>query len=112
YIEKAPQETNWLTSWIKMEQITREKLLKAIGEQLAEGEAVREMVDVLPADSRLFVANSMPVRDLDTFLLPTDKNIIVHANRGVSGIDGTVSSALGIAATTKEHVILVVGDLS
>lgn len=67
---------------------------------------------VIPSESRIFVANSMPVRDLDTFFFPTDKKIMVHANRGVSGIDGTVSSALGVAASTNDPVTLVIGDLS
>ena len=54
----------------------------------------------------------MPVRDLDTFFTATDKEIYVHANRGVSGIDGTVSTALGVAATTERPVTLIIGDLS
>lgn len=111
YVER---ETNgdWLSKWRQMNDVINEELTVASDVKLTEGEAVREMMEVLPDRSRLFVANSMPVRDLDTFFLPTDKHIFVHANRGVSGIDGTVSSALGVAATTKEHVTLIIGDLS
>ena len=111
YVER---ETNgdWLSKWRQMNDVINEELTFASDVKLTEGEAVREMMEVLPDRSRLFVANSMPVRDLDTFFLPTDKHIFVHANRGVSGIDGTVSSALGVAATTKEHVTLIIGDLS
>ncbi|OGU64748.1 MAG: hypothetical protein A2W30_09550 [Ignavibacteria bacterium RBG_16_36_9] len=53
----------------------------------------------------------MPVRDLDNFLSNTSKRLIIHFNRGASGIDGVTSTALGIAAR-KKPTILITGDLS
>src|SRR5699024_11985470 len=62
--------------------------------------------------SELFIANSMAVRDLDTYYQTSEKDIYIYGNRGVSGIDGVVSTALGIAATNVKRVTLVIGDLS
>jgi 2-succinyl-5-enolpyruvyl-6-hydroxy-3-cyclohexene-1-carboxylate synthase len=54
----------------------------------------------------------MPVRDLDTFFPSTQHKVRFLANRGTSGIDGVVSTALGVSTVTPERTILVVGDLS
>ena len=110
--KQAEPTSDWLSTWQRMEEVASLTLSRTENEKLTEGEAVRELMKVIPSESRIFVANSMPVRDLDTFFFPTDKKIIVHANRGVSGIDGTVSSALGVAASTNDPVTLVIGDLS
>src|SRR5699024_2698353 len=52
------------------------------------------------------------IRDVDTFLQGLENKVTVYANRWTSGIDGTMSSALGVAATTRQHVTLMIGDLS
>ena len=65
-----------------------------------------------PVACGLFVASSMPVRDLDTFATPLARDVVVGANRGASGIDGAVASAAGLAAGLKRPVIALLGDLS
>ena len=77
-----------------------------------EGDALRAVADALPDPATLFVSNSMPVRDLDRFVGPTTANVTALGNRGVSGIDGIVSSALGAGAGTTDDLTLVVGDLA
>jgi len=106
------RDGDWLLKWQQLNQTANDVLAGSSAEKLTEGEAMWELVHTLPEDSRLFVANSMPVRDLDTFFTPFDKRMAVYANRGTSGIDGTVSSALGVAASTSDHVALAIGDLS
>ncbi|GAA0721171.1 2-succinyl-5-enolpyruvyl-6-hydroxy-3-cyclohexene-1-carboxylate synthase [Halorubrum trapanicum] len=76
-----------------------------------EGDALRAVAGALPDPATLFVSNSMPVRDLDRFVGPTTANVTALGNRGVSGIDGIVSSALGAGAGTTDDLTLVVGDL-
>jgi 2-succinyl-5-enolpyruvyl-6-hydroxy-3-cyclohexene-1-carboxylate synthase len=58
------------------------------------------------------ISNSMPIRDFDYFAENTNKNIAIYNNRGASGIDGIISTALGIAADCKKPTFLITGDLA
>jgi 2-succinyl-5-enolpyruvyl-6-hydroxy-3-cyclohexene-1-carboxylate synthase len=62
-----------------------------------EGEVLAALVEGLPDPATLFIASSMPIRDLDAFGFPSPKHLRVFGNRGTSGIDGLVSTTLGIA---------------
>lgn len=104
--------SNWLKSWQHHERITTSILSEAAPPVLTEGTAARVVTNVLAEESYLFVSNSMPVRDIDTFFHQTDKNVFLYANRGASGIDGVTSTALGIAAAARKRVVLIIGDLS
>lgn len=103
---------DWLRQWQRKNDIAKNIVTTITSETLTEGETVRYVLQVIPKASRLFIGNSMAVRDLDTFFTVTEKRIYVHANRGVSGIDGIVSTALGVAAATDQHVTLIIGDLA
>lgn len=106
------RETAWLSMWRDANALARKHLSYAgSGEELFEGRVIMELADILPEQSALFVGNSMPIRDADTFFLTRDKKINILANRGVNGIDGIVSTALG-ASTHYEPLVLVLGDLS
>ena len=63
-------------------------------------------------DTALFVASSMPVRDLDMFAVPGKANIMIGSNRGASGIDGTIASAIGFANGLQRPLVLLIGDLA
>jgi 2-succinyl-5-enolpyruvyl-6-hydroxy-3-cyclohexene-1-carboxylate synthase len=78
---------------------------------LFEGKAAWLLSQVLPANTPLFIANSMPVRDLEYFWKPNDRTYQPYINRGANGIDGTLSTALGIAHQNQSTVMLT-GDLS
>lgn len=77
-----------------------------------EGAIAHAVADAAPADSLLFAGNSMPIRDVDRFGSPRRSGPMVHANRGASGIDGTVSAALGGGDGANTPVIGFVGDLA
>ena len=76
-----------------------------------EGSYVRAVLEGIPAESLLFTANSMSVRALDAFYVNQAKHLTVLANRGLNGIDGTVSTALG-AAQNFEQTVMITGDLT
>ncbi|MBB6282731.1 2-succinyl-5-enolpyruvyl-6-hydroxy-3-cyclohexene-1-carboxylic-acid synthase [Geobacillus subterraneus] len=102
----------WSTMWREINDIARTVLREHLpaGEWF-EGKVFAELAELLPAGATLFVGNSMPIRDADTFLFATDKPLRVLANRGANGIDGVVSSALG-ASSVAQPLVLVIGDLS
>lgn len=78
-----------------------------------DGAVLADVTELLPDPAALFVASSLPVRNLDQFSQPSEKSIRVFANRGASGIDGTISSALGAAAADPDvPLTLVIGDLA
>lgn len=101
----------YLRLWHQMNDVVYDGLFKDYTNPVTEGDAVRVVHEVIPDESILFGANSMAIRDVDTFFTRTDKNIKVLANRGVNGIDGVTSTALGAAANGK-RVTLIIGDLS
>jgi 2-succinyl-5-enolpyruvyl-6-hydroxy-3-cyclohexene-1-carboxylate synthase len=106
----------WFASWQRSDYVTRQALYAAVQDfaQPFEGRVFIELTELLPADTTLFVGNSMPVRDMDTFFWGNRRGMRVLGNRGANGIDGVISSALGVSAvaTKKERTVLVIGDLS
>lgn len=76
-----------------------------------EGAFVRRVAERAPEGSCLFAANSMSVRALDTFYAKGGRRLTVLCNRGLNGIDGTVSTALG-AAQHFGQTTLLTGDLT
>ncbi|WP_369413978.1 2-succinyl-5-enolpyruvyl-6-hydroxy-3-cyclohexene-1-carboxylic-acid synthase [Gracilibacillus salinarum] len=103
-------DPHWLTTWQHLNQYAT-SILKEEADNLTEGLAVRGIQSVIPDESVLFVGNSMPIRDVDSFWFDNDKQVFIYANRGANGIDGVVSTAMGMAASGK-RVTLLVGDIS
>jgi len=103
---------NWATHWVKINNTCRTVLMQEGKKKtLFEGQIILELAEMLPEDATLFVGNSMPIRDLDSFFFNNHKRIKTMANRGSNGIDGVISSALG-ASTSSNPLVLVIGDLS
>ena len=103
----------WLAAWREGERRACAAVDAGLGEGLTEPGAIRDLLDALPAGAAIVAGNSMPIRDLDTVLRPGPKPLHVYGNRGASGIDGVVSTALGIAAARpRSPLALVLGDLS
>src|SRR6266446_720422 len=106
----------WLTMWQDADKLTQQTLQHAVQDfnELFEGRVFTELAGLLPDGTTLYTGNSMPVRDLDTFFWCSEHRIRIMGNRGASGIDGVVSSALGASAGAgpNEPTVLVLGDLS
>ena len=104
----------WTARWRRLNTVTRNTLLRAVDQlpDMFEGRVFQELAQLLPDGAALYVGNSMPIRDMDAFFPVVDRRIEVFGNRGASGIDGVVSSALGASAGTDGPLVLVLGDLS
>ena len=76
-----------------------------------EGALVRELLANIPDGTLLFAGNSMAVRAIDTFMLKENRRLPVLCNRGLNGIDGTLSTAFGAAQHFDQTVVLV-GDIT
>ena len=107
--QSLPADAGWRQAWRQAEEATRRAIAAA---PLTEGKLLDAIVAALPPAARLFVGNSLPVRHLDEYARPAAKAVRVFANRGLSGIDGVVSSAAGVAAASRQPTVLVLGDLS
>ena len=117
YAEGADEELNiedngYLATWIHADIVGRKQLDTVAREQeLFEGYTIHLLQEILPEHSQIMVANSMSVRDMDYFWSGHRHSAIIYGNRGVNGIDGTVSTALGIA-TNGVPTVLLTGDLT
>ena len=89
-----------------------EQTLSQPSDPLTDWSAVRAVLDQLPEGSCLQVANSMPVRYANLCGVSEHQHIQVSANRGVSGIDGCLSTAVGAALMTDQLVTLLIGDVA
>jgi 2-succinyl-5-enolpyruvyl-6-hydroxy-3-cyclohexene-1-carboxylate synthase len=104
----------WALSFESAELRVRAALEAAFGSDggLCEPRVCREVAAAVPASGTLFISSSMPVRDVDAFASASATGIRVLANRGANGIDGTVSTALGVAASSNKPTLLLAGDLA
>ncbi|WP_218047285.1 2-succinyl-5-enolpyruvyl-6-hydroxy-3-cyclohexene-1-carboxylic-acid synthase [Staphylococcus pasteuri] len=98
----------WIEKWQTLEKQARIEINDYLQHATDEAAYVGELISKLTKQDALFVSNSMPVRDVDNLLFNSEAEI--YANRGANGIDGVVSTALGMAV--HKHVTLLIGDLA
>jgi 2-succinyl-5-enolpyruvyl-6-hydroxy-3-cyclohexene-1-carboxylate synthase len=102
----------WRDRFLAAEERYWDLVEDACVEDFFEGAILHDVARLSPDPSTLFVSNSMPVRDLDRFGRPRAAAVTALGNRGVSGIDGITSTALGAGSATEEPLVLVTGDLA
>ncbi len=102
----------YLAAWTATESYSRNQL-DAVAEEseLFEGRTIYMLQRFMPKNGQIMSANSMSIRDMDYFWAGRRSDADVYGNRGTNGIDGTVSTALGLSTNGKTTVLLT-GDLS
>ena len=109
---KNNNSDTYLNIWRRLDQAGKKQLSLASDEpHCFEGRTIRELQKQIPEDGQIFVANSMTIRDFDYFWFSGESKAVLYGNRGVNGIDGTISTALGLAVNGRP-TYLVTGDLS
>jgi 2-succinyl-5-enolpyruvyl-6-hydroxy-3-cyclohexene-1-carboxylate synthase len=110
----VPAASSWLERWQRADRVARSAATRAIAAepQFLMPHVASALWSQLPGDCTLYAANSMAIREVDTFAGPRPAPLRVLANRGVNGIDGLVSCALGAAAALARPTVLWCGDLA
>ncbi|MEH2168888.1 MAG: 2-succinyl-5-enolpyruvyl-6-hydroxy-3-cyclohexene-1-carboxylic-acid synthase [Nostoc sp.] len=105
--------SDYLQQWCDAEAKVRLVVDQTMGkiDEVIESKAAWLISQILPPGTPLFIANSMPVRDVEYFWKPNNLGVRSYFNRGANGIDGTLSTALGIAHRQQSSVMLT-GDLA
>ncbi len=109
----TPADSAYRQQWLSKESEMREVIHKKLAAEttLVESKVVWLLSKHLPEQTPLFIANSMPVRDIEHFWLPNNRRIQPVFSRGANGIDGTLSTAMGLASRNRPTVLLS-GDLA
>ena len=105
------EENNWVNKWVKLDTERNENQKRYLDSiRFTDIKVMQTVKEMIPEGSILHLANSTPVRYAQLF--NWKKNLDFKSNRGASGIDGIVSTAMGNAITTSKQVFLVIGDIS
>lgn len=106
----APGPAAWPAAFLHAEAAAATVAAPYLTRENFEGALIAALIERLPAGHRLFCGNSMAIRDLDAFSGSGEKPLAIYGNRGASGIDGNLSTALGIAAAAP--CVALLGDLT
>lgn len=109
----APAPSQFQRLWVSLDRNARGALTIRLQSmvEMFEGRATWLLAQELPPETPVFLANSMPVRDAEYFWPASDRRLRPVFNRGANGIDGTLSTALGLAHGGRPTVLLT-GDLA
>ena len=105
---------SYLNQWLALEKKSVEAITQVFThhKSLIEPKISWLLPQILPKGANLFINNSMPVRDIEWFLPPNQSQIQPFFNRGANGIDGSLSTAMGIAHSSPETpTVMLTGDL-
>ncbi len=106
-----PRSTEYRETFLRVQGHV-EGRLHTLSQELDEPTAARALVAGVPAGVSLMVSSSMPIRDVDAFAPRSQGPLRLFSNRGANGIDGIVSTALGIAAGSEGRAVVYLGDLA
>ena len=108
------KDSSWLDLFIRQDALAKQKIASLSKDvRINEYSFANKLINMLPDNSNLFIGNSLMIRAFNSFSNRAhDKNIHILSNRGASGIDGNIATALGIAQSFNKNNYLVIGDQS
>jgi len=108
-----PPPDDWYGQWTRAdaEAASAIRAVLAPHHEPNEPAIARDVVAALPDGAHLVVSSSMPVRDVEWFSAPRD-GLTIHANRGANGIDGVMSTGVGVALATRRPTAVLIGDIA
>ncbi len=119
-IEEAIKAVDWppvssssyWQTWVQADHKARSYLNQRLAEmpELFEGKVAWMAAQYLPKATPVMIANSMPIRDVENYWVSNAKQFKLYFNRGANGIEGMVSTSLGLAY--QHQAVLLTGDLS
>jgi 2-succinyl-5-enolpyruvyl-6-hydroxy-3-cyclohexene-1-carboxylate synthase len=111
--ELPEPEPGWLERWLALDAAAESAIAAVLAAhpEPTEPATARDVLGALPAGSHLVVSSSMPVRDLEWYARPR-LDVTVHANRGANGIDGVLSTAVGVALASRAPTACLLGDVA
>ncbi len=106
--------SSYRETWLQLDRQTRQAIDRTMTnlDRLCECKIPWLLSQSLPPTTVVFIANSMPIRDMEFFWRPNNQQYRPLGNRGANGIDGTLSTALGAVHGLEQPAILITGDLS
>ena len=110
--EVSAERRAYAERFLRIEKRAQQSLSVLLEHAFCEPAIVRRLMASLPSGSHCLIASSMPIRDADAFAAPSSKEIHVHVNRGLNGIDCLISTAQGIAVATQRPTYVLIGDLA
>jgi len=107
------RDPEWVSQWRMLDDAATSTMAALLaGTPLTEPSAMRSVADAVPAESAIYLSNSMPVRDADTVWPATTEARRFFSHRGAAGIDGLTAAAAGAAAGLDRPTVLLTGDLA
>ena len=107
----TPCDKAWILDWADAETRAQKAISEWTFENFSEPSIARTVTSALSVGSHLVVSSSMPIRDVEWFGTTTP-GVTVHSNRGTNGIDGVISTAVGVAIASKSRVTVLIGDVA
>lgn len=108
----APDADAWLGAWRAADRTAAAAIGAELGDALNEPRVASALAAATPESGVLVVASSMPIRDVETFASVRERAPRVLSNRGANGIDGTLATAFGVAASHDGPVTVLLGDVA
>ena len=104
-------DDSWSAEWNAAETVAQSAISEWTQNNWSEPAHARALTDALTPGTHFVVSSSMPIRDVEWFGTVTP-DVVVHSNRGTNGIDGVISTAVGIATSTGAPTVVFVGDVA